>query len=64
MTKKQVGEERVYSAYTFHIVVHHQRKSGQEHTQDRNLEAGVDAEAMEECCLLSCFPGLAQPAFS
>ena len=23
MTKKQIGEERVYSAYTFHIAVHH-----------------------------------------
>jgi hypothetical protein len=30
MTKKQVGEERVYSAYTFHTAVHHQRKSGRE----------------------------------
>jgi hypothetical protein len=30
MTKKQVGEERVYSAYTSHIAVHHQRKSGLE----------------------------------
>jgi hypothetical protein len=28
ITKKQVGEERVYSAYTFHIAIHHQRKSG------------------------------------
>jgi hypothetical protein len=25
MTKKQVGKERVYSAYTFHIAVDHQR---------------------------------------
>jgi hypothetical protein len=25
MTKKQVEEERVYSAYTFHTAVHHQR---------------------------------------
>jgi hypothetical protein len=47
MTKKQIGEERVYSAYTSHIAVHHQRKSRQELTQGRNLEAGVDAEAME-----------------
>jgi hypothetical protein len=23
MTKKHIGEERVYSAYTFHIAVHH-----------------------------------------
>jgi hypothetical protein len=48
MTMKQVGEERVYSAYTyFHIAVHHQRKSGLELSQARNLEAGADAEAME-----------------
>jgi hypothetical protein len=30
---------------------------------DRNLEAGVNEEAMEECCLLACFPWLAQQAF-
>jgi len=28
--------------------------SGQELKQDRNLEAGADAEAMEESCLLAC----------
>jgi hypothetical protein len=38
MTKKQVGEERVYSAYTFHIAVHHQRKSGLELKQARKQE--------------------------
>jgi hypothetical protein len=42
---------------------HHQRKSGQKLTQGRNLEAGADAEAMKVCCLLDCFPWLAQPAF-
>jgi hypothetical protein len=30
MTKKQVGEERVYSAYIFHIAVDHQKMSGLE----------------------------------
>jgi len=35
MTKKQVGEERVYSPHTFHIAVHHQRKSGVELKQVR-----------------------------
>jgi hypothetical protein len=30
MTKKQVGEERVYLAYIFHIAVNHQRMSGLE----------------------------------
>jgi hypothetical protein len=34
MTKKQVGEERVYSAYNFHIDVDHQRKSGLELKQE------------------------------
>jgi hypothetical protein len=43
MTKKQVGEERVYSAYTSHIAVHPQRKSGPELTQGRNLGAGAEA---------------------
>lgn len=32
-------------------------------TQGRNLEAGAEAEAMEECCLLACSPWSAQPAF-
>jgi hypothetical protein len=38
MTKKQVEEERVYSTYTFHIAVHHQRKSGLELKQGRKQE--------------------------
>jgi hypothetical protein len=72
ITKKQAGEERVYSAYTFHTAVHHQRKSGLELTQDRNLEAGDDIEAMEGCSLLACSliepkatsPGMAPPTMS
>jgi hypothetical protein len=38
MTKKQVGEERVYSAYIFHIAVDHQRKSGLELKHVRKQE--------------------------
>jgi hypothetical protein len=38
MTKKQDREERVYSAYTSHIAVHHQRKSGLELKQVRKQE--------------------------
>ena len=38
MTKKQVGEERVYSIYTFHIAVDHQRKSGLKLKQIRKKE--------------------------
>ena len=47
MTKKQVGQERIYLAYTIQIIVHHWRKSGQEPKQGWNLEAEIDAEAME-----------------
>jgi hypothetical protein len=52
MTKKQVGEERVYWAYTSISLL--TLKSGQELNQGRILEAGVDGEAMEGCCLLAC----------
>jgi hypothetical protein len=38
MTKKQIGEERVYSADTSHIAVHHRRKSGLELKQVRKQE--------------------------
>ena len=60
MTKQQAGEEKVYLTL---ITVCHQRKLGQELKQDRNLEAGTDAEAVEEGCLLAFSPWLAQPAF-
>ena len=49
------GGKGLYGLY-FYIAVHHERKSGQELTQGKNLEAGADAEAMEGCCLLDCFP--------
>jgi hypothetical protein len=59
MTNKQVGEERVYSAYTSILLfitkeVRTRTQAGQ--------EAGADAEAMEGCSLLACLPWLAQPA--
>ncbi|XP_040593944.1 uncharacterized protein LOC101834311 isoform X8 [Mesocricetus auratus] len=61
---------------TYACITMHQRKSGQEVKQGRNLEAGADAEAMEGAAcwlaphgLLSCFltepstsPGMALPA--
>jgi hypothetical protein len=46
--------------FGLHFQIHHWRKSGQELKQGWNLKA---VEAMEECCLLACFPWLAQPAF-
>jgi hypothetical protein len=56
------GGKDLFSLY-FHIAVHHQRKSGLELKQVRNLKAGYDVDAMEECCLLDCIPRLAQLAF-
>ena len=59
MTKKQVGEESVYSAYTSILLfITKDIRSGTQAGQ----EAGTDAEAMKECSLLACFPWLAQPA--
>ena len=55
MTKKQVGEERVYSAYTSILLfITKELRTGTQAGQ----EAGADAEAMEGCSLLACFPGL------
>jgi hypothetical protein len=59
MTKKQVGEERVYSLTLPHCCS--SLKEVRTGTQ-AGQEAGADAEAMEECSLLACFPWLAQPA--
>ena len=58
-TKKQVGEERVYSAYTSTLLFITEGRTGTEAGQ----EAGADAQAMERCFLLACFPWLAQLAF-
>ena len=59
MIKKQVGEERVYSSYTSIVLfITKDVRTGTQASQ----EAGVDAEAMEGCFLLACFPWLAQPA--
>ena len=55
MTKKQVVEERVYSAYIFTLLfIAKEVRTGTQADQ----EAGADAEAMEGCFLLACFPGL------
>jgi hypothetical protein len=59
MTKKQFGEERVYSAYTSTLqFITKEVWAGTQAEQ----EAGADAEAMEGCSLLACLPWLAQPA--
>ena len=60
MTKKQVGEERVYSAYTSILLfITKEVRTGTQAGQ----EAGADVEAMEGCDFLACFPWLAQLAF-
>jgi hypothetical protein len=52
MTKKQVREERVYSAYTSTLFfITKEVRTGTQAGQ----KAGADAEAMEGC-LLACFP--------
>jgi hypothetical protein len=59
MTKKQVGEERVYSAYTSTLLfITKEVRTGIQ----AGKKTGADAEAMEGCYLLACFPWLAQPA--
>ena len=59
MTKKQVGEKRVYSAYISTVLfITKEIRTGTQAGQ----EAGADAEAMEGCSLLACFPWLVQPA--
>jgi hypothetical protein len=59
MTKKQVGEERVYSAYTSILLfITKEVRAG---TQAGH-GAGADAEAMEGCSLLACLLWLVQPA--
>jgi hypothetical protein len=55
MTKKQVGEERVYSAYnSILLFITKEDRTG----THKGQEAGADAEAMEGCYILACFPCL------
>jgi hypothetical protein len=59
MIKKQVGEERVYSAYTSILLfITKEVRTGTQTGQ----KAGADAEAMEGCYIPACFPWLAQLA--
>jgi hypothetical protein len=60
MTKKQVGEERIYSAYTS-ILLFITKEEVRTGTQ-AGQEAGADAETIEGCYLLACFPWYAQLA--
>lgn len=57
VTKTNSGR-MVYSV--LYLTVHHEGKSAE--AKGRNLEAGTEAEAMEECCRLAFSLGLAQSA--
>ena len=58
MTKKQVGEERVYSAYTSILLfITKEVRTGTQAGQN----VGADAQAVERCSLLACFHWLASP---
>ena len=57
-TQKQLVEEGPHS-----IAYNSTLQPITEGSQGRNPEAGADAEAMEECCLLAFSSWLAQPAF-
>lgn len=48
---KQHGEKRVYFLLNFQVTAYHR---GQDRNSSRDLEAGNDAETIEEGCLLSC----------
>jgi hypothetical protein len=60
MTRKQVGEERVYSAYTSTLLfITKEVRTGTQAGQ----EVRADAEAMEGCSLMASLHWLAQLAF-
>ena len=61
MTKKQVGEERVYSAYTSILLF---ITKGVRTGTQAGQEAGADAEAMKTRSLLACLLPLACSACS
>jgi hypothetical protein len=54
-TKRQVREERVCLAYTSTELFTTMEGSQDRNSNSQNQEAGADAEAMEEYCLLVCY---------
>jgi hypothetical protein len=62
ITKKQVGRKG-FIQLTVPYCCLLLKKVGKELKRGRILDAGVDAEAMEGCCFLACFPWLVHPAF-
>jgi hypothetical protein len=61
MTKKQLGRKGFIQLTLSTLLLI--TKGCQDWNSSRSgQEAGADAEAMEGCSLLACFPWLAQPA--
>lgn len=60
MTKNTTWEERGVFGLCLYITVHHCPEGS--FKQNKNLEAGADAEVMEERSLWACSPWLAKPA--
>ena len=56
---KQLGKDKVF----FSLQLSGQRKARAGAQQGRNLEVGIKAEAMEECCLLACSLGFLSLSF-
>ena len=63
MTKTNLGEKGFILSYNFQVRHHEWMKSQQELKYGWNLEAGTEAEAIEESCLLSSTSWLACLAF-
>jgi hypothetical protein len=63
MTKRQDGEKKINSVYTFTSLFITEGRSGQELKWGRILEAGAEAEALVGCCFLACPSRFAQPVF-
>jgi hypothetical protein len=60
--QKQVGDQRFYLAYiSKSLFLIEGSQDG--NSEGRDLEAGADAKAAEECCSLACPPRVAQSAF-
>lgn len=61
--QNQLGRKRFTPTYGSTATTHHRAKLRQGLNQARNLEAGADANAMEEDYLIACSLWLCQPAF-
>lgn len=57
LTKSYLEKKRFMSSHNAQVTIHPKGTSGDK------LEAGTEAETMEECCLLVCFPRLAHLDF-